>query len=138
MAQLRVQQILTQKLICKRAKILPTHNFHSSVCLFLLVMKKWITYIMSLYILFNAVVPCSIFDYCEEEKTEQTSNTDHKKDCSDCSPFSICSAANGFTIHNYNSLVEPIKFYTLLSYNEFYFSSKSEYYSSFFQPPRFG
>jgi hypothetical protein len=83
-------------------------------------------------------VPCSIFDNCEAQQTEQTSHEDHKKDCTDCSPFSNCSVAHGFTINSCNPSVKPIQFYTSLSYNEFYFSSRSEYYSSLFQPPRFG
>ncbi len=102
-------------------------------------MKKWIAYILSFYILFSAVVPCSIFDNCEEgENTEQTSNTGHKKDCNDCSPFSICSAAHGFTDNSNHPVIEPIDVYSSLSYGEYYFSFKSEYHASLFQPPRIG
>jgi hypothetical protein len=101
--------------------------------------KTLIAYILAFYILFSAVVPCSIIDNCEEEEhTEQTSNTDHKKDCSNCSPFSICSSASGFTINSVSTFLEPVEFYNSPSYSEYNFSSKSEYYSSLFQPPRVG
>jgi len=101
-------------------------------------MKKWIAFILSLYLLFSAIVPCSIFDNCEQnENTQQTSDTDHKKDCGGCPPFSICSATHGFTINSRTPLMEPIQFYPTSSYSQFYSSFKSEYYSSYFQPPRF-
>ena len=99
-------------------------------------LKTVITYILSLYILFSAVVPCSVFDNCEDQThTEQSSNSDHRKDCNNCSPFSICSSASGFTFNNENTSLEPVVFHNSPSYNDYYFSSKSEYYSSLFQPP---
>ncbi|MFL5789348.1 MAG: DUF6660 family protein [Flavisolibacter sp.] len=46
---------------------------------------------LSFYILFNGVVPCSVFDNCQEYSELRTSS-DHKKNCNKCSPFSICSS----------------------------------------------
>jgi len=101
-------------------------------------MKKWITCILSVYILFSTAVPCSIFDNCEErEHTEQTSNKDHKKDCTDCPPFSLCSAMHGFAINSGTTIIDPMKVYVTVLYGEVYSFFKSEYYSNFFQPPRF-
>ena len=101
--------------------------------------KKWIAYILSFSILFCVVVPCSIFDNCEEkEHTEQTSGSDHKKDCNDCSPFSICSSAPGFTFCAVATSLEPVVFYNSPVYSEYCISSPSAYYSSLFQPPRVG
>jgi hypothetical protein len=99
-------------------------------------MNKCIGYILAFYVLLNAVVPCSIFDNCEKEQlTGQNSHKDHKKDCSDCSPFSIC-AAHGFTISTNTVSVKPEEFYTSSSYKAFYFSPRQAYLSRLFQPPR--
>ncbi|MBD0287067.1 MAG: hypothetical protein ICV79_16805 [Flavisolibacter sp.] len=100
-------------------------------------MKEWIGYILSLYILFCAVVPCTIMDNCEQSKhSEQASNTDTKKDCNNCSPFSMCASCHGFTLSTVTTAIEPVAFNRSPSYSDYYSSSKSEYYSRFFQPPR--
>jgi hypothetical protein len=92
-----------------------------------------------LYILFSTVVPCSVFDNCgQEEHTGQASHTDHTKDCNGCSPFSICSAAHGFTISSNMPSVKPLQWHSSPAYGELYLSFTSAYYSSYFQPPRFG
>lgn len=99
--------------------------------------KTWIAYILSLYILFCAVVPCSIIDNCEDDqKTEQTSKQEDDKDCNNCSPFSICSSCHGFTINTVTASIEPVVFHTSPNYSDYNVSSKSEYYPSLFQPPR--
>jgi hypothetical protein len=99
--------------------------------------KKWIAYILCLYIMFSAVVPCSIFDKCEEIRhTEQASKSFPVKDCNNCSPFSVCAAAHGFTITHENFSIETFAFNSPLFYNEYDFSSKPGYYFSHFQPPR--
>ena len=98
--------------------------------------KTWVAYILTFYILFSAVVPCSMIDNCGEECTEQTSDSDHKKDCNNCSPFSICASASGFTLNSISTSLELITFKNSPTHSEYYFSSKSEYYSSLFQPPR--
>ncbi|MFN2439754.1 MAG: DUF6660 family protein [Chitinophagaceae bacterium] len=106
---------------------------------YLYIRLKILAYILSFYILFSAVVPCSIIDNCEEEEDrEQTSNSNHKKDCNNCSPFSICSYASGFILNGVNITLEPVVFHNSPTYSEYYFSSKSEYYPNLFQPPRVG
>ena len=101
--------------------------------------KRWVGYILSLYVLFCAVVPCTIIDNCEDDqKTEQTSKQEEKKDCNNCSPFSICSASHGFTLATIGTTVEPIVFNSSPAYSDYYFSAKSEYHPSLFQPPRAG
>ena len=101
-------------------------------------MKSLIAYLLSFYILFSAVVPCSIVDNCEEDPTEKTSGSDNEKNCNNCSPFSICNAASGFTLSSENITLIPLMLYNSPTYSEYYFSSKSEYYPSLFQPPRVG
>ena len=98
---------------------------------------KILAYILTFYVLFCTVVPCTLFDKCEEqEQTTQSSKSNPSKDCNNCSPFSICASCHGFTI-NYECVnLIPLEFPFKQSYNNYYFSSKSEYYFSFFQPPR--
>jgi hypothetical protein len=98
---------------------------------------KIIAFILSFYILFSAVIPCSVFDNCQgEEHTAGSSGSEQRKDCNGCSPFSICSAAQGFTVTNNTPSIEPAEFYFPPSYGNFHFSFTSEYFSNLFQPPR--
>jgi hypothetical protein len=100
-------------------------------------MKKWISYLLAFYILFSAIVPCSIFDNCEDEhQTQQSSKPLPVKDCNNCSPFSICASAHGFIINFEALTLEPAAFYNSSSYSEYYLSTKSEYFFTHFQPPR--
>jgi hypothetical protein len=99
--------------------------------------KNWMAYILSLYILFSALVPCSIFDKCEASAcTEQGSDTDQHNDCNSCSPFSICSSVSGVIISTTTSLIQPPEFLYSPTYGEYHFSSNGDYHSSLFQPPR--
>jgi hypothetical protein len=88
--------------------------------------------------MFIAVVPCSIFDKCEEvEHTTQTSKSFPLKDCNNCSPFSVCAAAQGFAVTHESFSLETFAYNSDLLYGEHNFSSKPGYYFSHFQPPRF-
>ena len=98
-------------------------------------LKSCITYILSFYILFCAVVPCSMFDNCEEEHTGQTSRPLPLKECNGCSPFSTCSSANSFIISHEVISALSFAFPGKPSHNRYPFAFKSEYYFSFFQPP---
>jgi hypothetical protein len=101
--------------------------------------KNFIAYILAFYVLVSAIVPCSIIDNCEEEQvTEQTSHQEENKDCDNCSPFSICASSSGFTLNTTIATIESIAFSTVHSYSDYYVSSKSEYHSRLFQPPRLG
>ena len=99
--------------------------------------KNWMAYILSLYIVFSALVPCSIFDKCEASAcTEQGSDSDQHKDCNSCSPFSVCSSGSGVIIPTITSLMQPPEFLYSRIYGDYQFSSKADYHSSFFKPPR--
>jgi hypothetical protein len=102
-------------------------------------MKKWLGYILGLYVLFSAVIPCAIVDNCDEgEKTEQRSGHEENDNCDNCPPFCNCSSGHGFTFNTLAVTIAPADLYTGAKYNFYNISSKSDYYSSFFQPPRFG
>jgi uncharacterized protein DUF6660 len=95
--------------------------------------------ILSVYILFTAVVPCSIFDKCDGARDlEQHSKNEQKKDCNDCCPFCVCSTAHNFNLSNGHNALEPFIVATPVTYGRPYPSFISEYFSSFFQPPRIG
>lgn len=99
---------------------------------------KILSFILSFYILFSAVVPCSVFDNCEQEiHASASSDTTPSKSCNACSPFCICSA-HGFAVMNNDPTIgqEPVD--RLTSYCEFYASFLPGYSSRLFQPPRLG
>ncbi len=109
----------------------------SSFMLFLHGMKKWLGYILSVYILFCAVVPCTVFDACEEEiLVAQTTTESPEEDCNNCSPFSICAACQSVANTVEQMIIELPVFYHSSFYMDFYPSSKSEYHTTHFQPPR--
>lgn len=67
-------------------------------------MMKWIGYLLALYIILLAAVPCCAFDNCPDEKTELAAN--HQpgdEDCGNCSPFFSCEGCATATI-----AVEPL------------------------------
>lgn len=100
-------------------------------------MKKWLGYILSVYILFCAVVPCTVFDTCEEDiSAAQTTTENREDDCTNCSPFSICAACQSVAHTVEQMRFELPVFYHSSFYMDFYLSSKSEYHTTHFQPPR--
>jgi len=100
--------------------------------------KKWIAYLLFLYILLCAVVPCSLLDECEaQDNVPQTSQSTSKKDCNGCSPFSVCAEACGFTMDTENISIAPIALYQSSSYCDYCFTLKSTHFFAHFQPPRF-
>jgi hypothetical protein len=97
---------------------------------------KRIVYILSFYILLSTLVPCSFFDNCEEEYSEQASSSFPENDCNDCSPFSICSIGYGLAINAQTVLADPFIVFASTIYREIIYSTGSSYYFTHFQPPR--
>jgi hypothetical protein len=102
--------------------------------------KRWAGYILSIYILLCAVVPCTIVDDCADE---QGVAAEAKKDsanspCGSCSPFSICATSNGVAFEVEEFTLAPIISNYLNQYSEYLVVAKSGYSSSHFQPPRIG
>ncbi len=100
-------------------------------------MQKWIAFILSFYLLFTAVVPCTYIDRCEEETT-QHSDSAPDKNCSNCPPFSICSKTQGFALQHFSLAPRQAVTAAPLLYSEYHFSLPANYASSLFQPPRMG
>jgi len=52
---------------------------------------KFAGYILALYLILLAAIPCCSFDDCPDDKTEQTANHENgDQDCGSCSPFFNC------------------------------------------------
>ncbi len=109
---------------------------------------KIFAFILSFIVLFNAVVPCTLVDNCEQEELvakccdnceqeESGHEEDEKSDCNDCPPFSICSTAYEFNVANNYTTATPVLPYSSNKYYEYSFSLNSEFSASLFQPPRF-
>ena len=96
---------------------------------------KLISFILAFYVLLCAAIPCCADDDCAGTvKTEKKGG-----DCKgDCSPFFACGNCCGFSINVQQIAVTPITVFKKTSYSEFYISAHSDYYHSFWQPPRLG
>ena len=100
---------------------------------------KWVSYILSVYMLVLAVFPCCAFDDCPDDKIKTEQATNHEngdEDCGTCSPFFNCEGcASGTTI------VEPI-YFNIISlpvkqvYTGFLSPSISDVHYEFWQPPK--
>jgi len=94
---------------------------------------KLISFILAFYVLVCAVVPCCADDDCMAQTATQ-----EKNDCkAGCSPFFACGNCCGFSINAQQIAVMPVTVFEKISYSEFYISTQSDYYQSFWQPPRF-
>ena len=122
-------------------------NYEISPFFYTFTALKIAAIILSLVILFNAVVPCSVVDNCEQEEIAATCcdtgcgkeapEPPEDKDCNDCPPFSICSPAYEFTAASNYATQAPGIPNSSMEFFENNLSLNSEYYSSLFQPPRY-
>lgn len=98
---------------------------------------KPIAFILSLVMLFSTVVPCSVFDRCEDEVCTEQSPDTKDKSCKDCPPFSMCSAGNEYVANNNLIIQRPETHFpaltTFIDLNSFI---DSDYHPTLFQPPR--
>ena len=84
------------------------------------------------------MVPCCIFDECNETAIENNiQGSEPEDDCNNCSPFSTCALCNYYTIQNENLSFVTFHIDVKPVYNTVDFTVKSGYQFSFFQPPRF-
>lgn len=98
---------------------------------------KLISYILAIYLVVLAAVPCCAFDSCPDDKTEQAAN--HEKgdnDCGNCSPFFSCEGCATASIS-----IEPIQIETIITIDSPVYSvytqqqlPKVDY--DFWQPPK--
>lgn len=100
-------------------------------------MNRVAGYLLSVYILLCAIVPCSFFDDCESDLAqEQTAAKGPYQECANCSPFSICSACQTAA-----GLPQQLTLAVLLNGSPYLYTSytsflKQGHYATLFQPPR--
>ncbi|SDD26037.1 hypothetical protein SAMN04487894_107151 [Niabella drilacis] len=101
------------------------------------ILIKCLGYILIFWVLFSSMLPCSVLDGCEDEHTmEQSSRPEKHNDCSNCSPFSICSVYHGCVINPANIGLTVPGTYIVQAYPDFYIGTRSDYHARLFQPPR--
>lgn len=136
LAHLQGAQTQTQSQPCKRAKILPTHNNHSSVCLFLQLVKKWLVFILLLITTAGTFVPCCHVDDCPADQLTSSQKSDDDKKEGNCSPFFACATCPGFVeLSKPFQLVQPVV-QLQVHHTEFNSLILSTYSAKLFQPPR--
>jgi hypothetical protein len=96
-------------------------------------------YIVSIYILLLAVLPCCAFDDCPEDKMQTEQLADHEngdEDCGTCSPFFNCEGCASVTTTedplHFNIIVLPAK----QVYAGFLSPAIPAVQYDFWQPPR--
>jgi hypothetical protein len=102
---------------------------------------KLIGYILAVYLLLLAVVPCCAFDECPDDKATTEQTEDHKtgdKDCGTCSPFFNCEGCASVTVHfntvSFTFITPEVK----RVYTEYIPSLMPDAHYDFWQPPRLG
>jgi len=100
-------------------------------------MLKLTGYILSFYILFCTVVPCALFDNCEDKPiTEQRSGDATPKDCTNCSPFSICTSTHWFTNNPGMIAIQPYYIAADRKFPDQPADITKQHSPTLFQPPR--
>ncbi len=101
-------------------------------------MKLWLGYILSVYLIVSAIIPCSFFDHCEDEvkTTFQDCGNEEEHECKNCSPFSICSPQHVFFARAANYAANLNTAIYELNYSHFIAGLVSGYHPTLLQPPR--
>jgi hypothetical protein len=100
---------------------------------------KWPSYILSVYMLLLAVLPCCAFDDCPEDKIQKEQAANHEngdEDCGTCSPFfncEGCASATATIDHVYYNIISlPVK----QVYTGFLSPYIRDIHYDFWQPPK--
>lgn len=100
---------------------------------------KFISYILAIYLVVLAAVPCCAFDSCPDDKTEQAVN--HEKgdeDCGNCSPFFSCEGCATASIAVEPLQIEPISIPEIAVYSPYTQQQLPKVDYDFWQPPKIG
>ncbi|MES2003777.1 MAG: DUF6660 family protein [Bacteroidota bacterium] len=99
---------------------------------------KFLTLVLSLYILLLATVPCCAANNCREKSELSTADTggSQKENCNNCSPFALCGSCSGFAQQMVLLQVETPQQPVSVDYHDFVFLYFPPSFSSFWQPPR--
>jgi hypothetical protein len=98
---------------------------------------KFISAILSLYILALTIVPCCLFDNCPEDKTEQFANHEQgDDDFGVCSPFFNCEGCAVATVNAQSIRFELNPVLSTPVYAGYRLPSLPEADFDFWQPPQ--
>jgi hypothetical protein len=89
---------------------------------------KFFTYILTIYLITLAVVPCCALDDCPEDNA--------KKECGTCSPFFNCEKCASATINMEAGTMNMIIVAVSPVYSDFICPRISTIHYDFWQPPR--
>ena len=100
---------------------------------------KILGYILAIYLVLLAAVPCCVFDDCPDDKAVSTaSHQEGDGDCGSCSPFFSCEGcASASIIYHPHIMVIPVKESPVV-YTGYIQASLPYVHFKFFQPPRIG
>jgi hypothetical protein len=101
---------------------------------------KFSIYILLVYLVTLAVIPCCTFDECPDGQKiagNKTTPGDSKKDCGACSPFFNCEKCASATIKADDVQMDYVRSIILSIYSEFIPSRLKAAYYEFWQPPRY-
>ena len=116
--------------VCKRENI----PFFYYLC-----NMKSISFIIAVYVLILATVPCYLEDRCQNpsNQTEQSKDNHNEEGCSDCcSPFFGCGTCSGFTFTRLSFSLTAAIIITELNISVYNQNFISEFHSSIWQPPK--
>jgi len=85
-------------------------------------------------------VPCTDKETCEEQHTElDADHGDYEHDEDTCSPFCscVCCGVQGIVVYAFQFNFKEVEKVTV-SVSSFYVTSESNYFYSFWQPPKLG
>ena len=100
---------------------------------------KVLSFIFAFYLLACSTIPCCALGYCGNDVKKGKSLTSGKTDddCKgNCSPFFSCGSCSGFTVNPQEFTIAPVVICEQITYSEFYITPYSDYFPSFWQPPK--
>lgn len=118
---------------CKRVQFIQRFCYICNV--------KSISFIIAVYVLLLATVPCYLEDKClkQSNHTEQSQGDQDEQGCSDCcSPFLSCGTCSGFTFPVLSFSLKASIIISKKNISVYDQSFISEFHSSIWQPPKIG
>ena len=98
---------------------------------------KFITSILAACVLCCSVIPCCVDDNCADEITAGAQPHQQDDDCKgNCSPFFACGSCTGFSVNVQSLEISPVPLTGHPVYATFYICPQSEYFPTFWQPPK--
>ena len=98
---------------------------------------KLIGYILAIYLVLLAAVPCCIFDDCPDDKPQTTAtHQEEDADCGSCSPFFSCEGCATASIVYHPCAIEINVTNAPVVYTGYIQASLPHVHFEFWQPPR--